>query len=401
MSKVSHRVLAMEHSPIRSLMPLARKAEREGVGILYGNIGQPDLPTPQVYKDAAINYYQDEERSRTVAYGPSEGIMDLRDSYIRFLERQGIHITHDEVFITVAASEALLFTLLTICDPDDEIIIPEPFYTNYRTFCAMAGVNIIPLTLNWENGYTFPGQEALERLITPRTKAVLLCSPNNPTGTTYSEEELKTILRSCIEHDIFLIADEVYREFVYNCSPISVLQLPHAEKHTIVIDSLSKRYSLCGARVGMVVSKNPVVLEHILKMAQARLCPVTVEQLAAAPLLDYGDEEIIKMRELYRKRIEILCTGLRSIPGVSCHRPQGAFYVIVRLPISDAREFARYMLSKVRVDGKTLLVAPAEGFYMTEGLGRNEVRIAAVMDEQSIHLAIRILSQALEKKQLE
>lgn len=395
MGTLSQRVLAMEHSPIRKLMPYARKAEQEGIHVLYGNIGQPDLPTPQVYKDAAVAYYEDEKRSRTIAYGPSEGLPILRDSYVRFLQRQGIGVTQEEVFITVAASEALLLVLLTVCDPGDEIIIPEPFYTNYRTFCAMAGVTIIPLTLAWETGYTFPGRSAIEPLVSSRTKAILLCSPNNPTGTTYGKHELLEISNLCREHDMHLIVDEVYREFVYDVPPLSILQLPNIGQHVIVIDSLSKRYSLCGARVGMVVSRNKNILDNLLKMAQARLCPVTAEQIAAVSMLETGDEAITAMREIYRKRLELLCASLEKIPGVSCHRPQGAFYVMVRLPVQDASEFARYMVSNVVVNGETLLVAPATGFYVTEGLGKNEIRMAAVMDEASILSAAKIIATAL------
>ena len=395
MSTLSQRVLAMEHSPIRKLIPYARKAEQEGIHVLYGNIGQPDLSTPQAYKDAAIAYYEDEKRSRTIAYGPSEGLPILRDSYARFLQRQGIGVTQEEVFITVAASEALLLVLLTICDPGDEIIIPEPFYTNYRTFCAMAGVTIIPLTLAWETGYAFPGRSAIEPLVSSRTKAILLCSPNNPTGTTYGKHELLEISNLCLEHDMHLIVDEVYREFVYDIRPLSILQLPNIGQHVIVIDSLSKRYSLCGARVGMIVSRNKHILDNLLKMAQARLCPVTAEQIAAVSILETGDEAITAMREIYRERLGLLCSSLEKIPGVSCHRPQGAFYVMVRLPVQDASEFARYMVSNVVVNGETLLVAPATGFYVTEGLGKNEIRMAAVMDEASILSAAKIIATAL------
>jgi aspartate aminotransferase len=385
----------MEHSPIRKLIPYAREVEQKGIRVLYGNIGQPDLSTPQAYKDAAVEYYEDEKKSRIIAYGPSEGLPILRDSYVRFLRRQGIEITQEDVFITVAASEALLFVLLTVCDPGDEIIIPEPFYTNYRTFCAMAGVKIHPLTLGWETGYAFPGIKAIEQLVTPRTKAILLCSPNNPSGTTYGKQELLEISNLCREHDIHLIVDEVYREFVYEEQPLSILQLPNIDQHVIVIDSLSKRFSLCGARVGMVVCKNKLILNNLLKMAQARLCPVTVEQVAAISLLETGDEAIKAMREIYRKRLDLLCSSLEKIPGVACHRPQGAFYVMVRLPVQDASEFARYMVSNVVVNGETLLVAPATGFYITEGLGKNEIRIAAVMDETSILSAVKIIATAL------
>ncbi len=396
MKGLSQRVMEMEHSPIRALVPYALAAQERGRTVLFGNIGQPDLATPALYREAALSYYADENRSRTIAYGPSEGMLEFRLAYANFLRRQGIAVDKEDVFITVAASEALLLVLMTICDPGDEIIVPEPFYTNYRTFCAMAGVNIVPVTLVRDSGYRLPDISVFEEAITPNTRALLLCSPNNPTGSTYDSQELTRLLEFCATHGLYLVTDEVYREFVFDRKPLSVLQLPHANEHAIVVDSLSKRYSLCGARVGMIVCKQRMVLEQVLKMSQARLCPVSAEQLLSLPLLDHGDAEIIRMRDLYKKRLDHLCDLLTQLPGVQCNRPQGGFYVMVQLPVNDAFQFAKYMVSEIEVDGYTLLVAPAAGFYMTKGLGQNEIRMAAVMDEESIHRAVKILAKAIE-----
>lgn len=396
MTKFSDRVTQMQSSPIRRLTPFALQAQAEGVKVLYTNIGQPDIFTPPAF-DAGVRGYLDSTRSKPVAYGPSEGLLPFRNSYAAYAKRQGIEVSAENVFITFGASEALLFVLMAVCNPGDEVIIPEPFYTNYRTFCDMAGVKVVPVTLEWNAAFGYPGIGAFERAITPRTKAIINCSPNNPTGSVYTRGELQELLEFCRTKGLFLISDEVYREFVYETEPISVLQLPNSDSNAIVIDSLSKRYSACGTRVGMIVTRNTPLLAQILKMAQARLCPATMEQDGAIGLLDNSDAEIVVMRETYRKRIETLADGLETIKGVSCHRPKGAFYMMVRLPVKDTDIFAEYMVSKVRVDGKTLLVAPAKGFYMTEGLGESEVRMAAVMEESALLDAVKVLEVAIKE----
>ena len=393
---ISRRLTEMEHSPIRNLIPYALAAEKKGVKVIYGNIGQPDLSTPQVYKDGIEKFLNDKKKSDVIAYGPSEGLPGFREAYARYLKRHEISIEKEDIFTTFAGSEALLFILLAICDPGDEIIIPEPFYTNYRTFCTMAGVSIVPLTLSMKDGYSLPSMSVLEDLITEKTRAILLCTPNNPTGTTYTEKELSMIHKLCVHRNLWMVSDEVYREFVFDRQPFSALQLKDARTHTIVIDSLSKRYSLCGARVGVIVCRDRNLLHHILKMAQARLCPTTVGQIAAIELLDQCDGEIEKMRDIYRQRVDTLCKVLQNIPGVVIHKPQGAFYVMVKIPVDDSHVFAQYMVSSVEVDHETLLVAPASGFYMTDGLGKDEIRIAAVINEHSLRSAAKILRKALE-----
>ena len=396
MTKFSDRVTHMQSSPIRRLTPFALKAQAEGVKVLYANIGQPDILTPPAFAEG-VRAYLDSSRSKPVAYGPSEGLLPIRTAYATYSKRHGVDISEKDVFITFGASEALLFVLLAVCNPGDEVIIPEPFYTNYRTFCDMAGVKVVPVTLDWNTAFGYPGITAFERAITPRTRAILNCSPNNPTGSVYTPGELQELLDFCRAKGIFLISDEVYREFVYESEPFSVLQLPNSDRNAIVIDSLSKRYSACGTRVGMIVTRNRELLQQILKMSQARLCPATMEQDGAIGLLNSGDDEIIAMREVYRNRITTLCDGLESIKGVACHRPKGAFYMMVRLPVENTDLFAEYMVSNVRVDGKTLLVAPAKGFYLTPGLGESEVRMAAVMEESALLDVVKVLEVAIKE----
>ena len=396
MSGYSKRVMFMQSSPIRRLQPYALQAIKEGVKVLYGNIGQPDISTPSAFAEGVVNYIQNPQVSDTIAYGPSEGLLVFREAYAAYLRRHGIGISAEQVFASFGASEALILVLLALCDPGDEVIIPEPFYTNYRTFCAMAGVTVVPVTLDWDSGFAFPGIDAFAKAITPRTRAILNCSPNNPTGTIYTRQQMEQLLGLCVSNDIYLISDEVYREFVYDQEPFSVMQLPQSATHTVMVDSLSKRYSACGARVGMIVTKDLELLQHILKMSQARLCPATLEQTAAVNLIENCDKDIVHMRDIYQRRVETLCDGLGSIEGVSYIRPKGAFYVMAKLPVDDTDKFAEYMVSSVRLDGKTLLVAPARGFYLSPGHGQDEVRIAAVMEEEGLSDAVRILAKALK-----
>ncbi|MDD2297133.1 MAG: pyridoxal phosphate-dependent aminotransferase [Sphaerochaetaceae bacterium] len=396
MKGYSQRVMAMQSSPIRRLQPYALQAVAEGVKVLYGNIGQPDISTPVAFAEGVVNFIKNPQASDPLAYGPSEGLPAFKEAFAAYLRRNGIDISAEQVFATSGASEALLLVLMALCDPGDEIIIPEPFYTNYRTFCAMAGITVVPITLDWDSGFGFPSIEAFEKAITIRTRAILNCSPNNPTGSMFTRLQMKQLLELCVAKNLYLISDEVYREFVYDQEPFSVMQLPQSATHAVMIDSLSKRYSACGARIGMIVSKNLELLQQILKMSQARLCPPTLEQMAAIPLIERSDQDIIHMREIYRSRVKVLCDGLGSIEGVSCHRPKGAFYTMAKLPVDDTDKFAQYMVSSVRLEGKTLLVAPGGGFYLSPGYGQDEVRMAAVMDEESLSVAVKILAKALK-----
>lgn len=386
----------MESSPIRRFQAYARQAMDEGIQVLSANIGQPDFQTPSAFFSGMREYLDDPSRSKTVAYGPSEGFDPFRTAFARFLQRSGILVDPCHVLTVSGASEALLFILMAICDPGDAVIIPEPFYTNYRTFCRMAGVDIIPAPTTWETGFSLPRPELFMKLATPGTRAIVICSPNNPTGAVYTPKQIEELLEVCAKKDLWLVADEVYREFVYESAPMSILHYPEGARRGIVIDSLSKRYSACGTRIGAVVCKDTRLLAEIVKMSQARLCPPTPEQIAAIPMLERCDGEIAVMRNSYAHRLDVLCAALGTLPGVSCKKPGGAFYVMARLPVDDAGKFAEYMVSKVRVNGKTLLVTPAAGFYSTPGCGKNEIRMAAVMEESLLLECVGILGAALE-----
>jgi len=390
----SSRVQAMDASPIRKLYAKEIEARKRGLEVIHANIGQPDLPTPDAFRRGILDYLVP---GTTLAYGPSEGLPDFRRACADFYRRQGIMVEPQHILATNAGSEALLFILLAICEVGDEILVPEPFYTNYRTFCLMAGVRLVSIPTYWETGFSLPPVAEIEALVTNRTRAILFCSPGNPTGVVYSRESIEALLEFCLREDLWLVADEVYRDFTYRGSPYSILQSPLQWHKRIVVDSLSKRYSACGSRLGMIVSYDQKLLAQILKMAQARLCPPTLDQEGAIALIDTSDASICLMRDIYARRIDHLCALLDSIPGVSYIRPQGAFYLMVRLPVADAERFATYLLEEVSVEGKTLMVAPAAGFYATAGRGYSEIRIAAVLDELQLTQAAVILRIGLEK----
>lgn len=390
----SSRVQAMDASPIRKLYPKELEARSRGLQVIHANIGQPDLSTPDAFRQGILEYFTP---GTTLAYGPSEGLPEFRRACADFYQRQGIEVQPQHVLATTAGSEALLFILLAICDAGDEILVPEPFYTNYRTFCMMAGVRIVSIPTCWETGFSLPPMSEIEALVTDRTRAILCCSPGNPTGVVYSSESIDALLQLCALKDLWLVADEVYRDFTYVGNPYSILQSHLLWRKRVVLDSLSKRYSACGSRLGMIVSYDQELLAQILKMAQARLCPPTLDQAGAITLIDSSDAAIRVMKETYARRIEHLCRLLDAIPGVSYIRPQGAFYLMVRLPVEDAEGFASYLLEEVSVEGRTLMVASAAGFYATVGRGRSEIRMAAVLDEMQLTQAAVILRIGLEK----
>lgn len=392
---ISRRAKEIQASPIRKLKPFADEAKQRGIHIFHLNIGDPDIPTPDPIIKAFHQY-----SGPILGYGPSQGFKELRQAIADYFAAYGIKLTADNVLITIGGSEAIHFSFSIVADPGDEIIIPEPFYTNYNGYATFADVRIVPLPLKVEDGFRLPPADRIEALITPRTRAILLCSPNNPTGTVYTEEELFRVVELVRKYDLFLIGDEVYKEFVYDgLKHKSILEYKEIEERVIVVDSISKRFSCCGARIGAVVTRNEDVYQAILKFAQARLCPPSVEQYAAITAYRMGMGYFEPIRKEYQRRRDVLFEGLTSIRGVILRKPQGAFYVICRLPVKDSEHFVQWMLTDFSLNGKTVMVAPGPGFYATPGRGQDEVRIAYVLKEEDLIEAIEILRQGLQKYQ--
>ena len=392
---ISKRGQEIQPSPIRKLKPYADEALERGIHVYFLNIGQPDIPTPQPIIDAFHNYNE-----KVLSYGPAQGFLELRQAIAGYFRSYDIPIDSENVVITIGGSEAIHFSFSAVADPGDEIIIPEPFYTNYNGYAAFASVKIVPLTLRVEDGFRLPPTEEIEARITPRTRAILLCSPNNPTGTVYTPEELERVTAVVKKHDLFLIGDEVYKEFVYDGGTHkSVLEYEEIKERVIVVDSISKRFSSCGARVGAVITWNEDVYQAVLKFAQARLCPPSVEQKAALAAYQMGLDYFKPVKEEYQKRRDVLFDGLKDIPGIVIHKPQGAFYIIVRLPIEDCEHFVQWMLTDFHHNQETVMVAPAQGFYCTPGRGKDEVRIAYVLKEEDLKRAIVVFKEGLRKYQ--
>ena len=389
---LSHRAQIMPSSPIRRLAPHAVEARRRGLTVHGLNIGQPDIPTPQAILDRFGAWTEP-----NVPYGPSQGLPEFLEALRTYYAGVGANVAIEDLFVTTAGSEAIVFALGAICDPGDQVLVFEPFYTNYNGFSAMLGVEPVPVTTRGEDGYHLPDRAAIEARIGPRTRAILICSPNNPTGTVYTDAEVAMLADLCRARGLFLIADEVYREFVYDgAKHHSVLTLPGMEQHVIVVDSVSKRYSLCGARIGNIVSRNRTFMEAILRFGQARLCPPTLEQFACTALTEVPPSYAQGVLAEYQKRRDCVFAALTATPGVHVRRPEGAFYVCARLPVSDADAFATFLLRDFSLDGETVMVAPLDGFYATLGLGRHEVRIAYVLEVPKLERAMRILGAALE-----
>ncbi len=382
----------MPESPIRKLVPFAEKAKKEGKKVYHLNIGQPDIRTPEVALEAIHNF-----SDKVVEYSHSAGFESYRIGLAKYYQNLGIDIVHEDLMVTTGGSEALLFALNSCLDAGDEIIIPEPFYANYNGFSISSGVTVKPITTSINDGFTLPLIEEFEKLITPNTKAILICNPGNPTGYLYSKEELERLRDVVVKHDLFLISDEVYREFVYDGNDHhSVLSIEGLDENTIVIDSTSKRYSMCGIRVGCVVSKNKTVISTALKFAQARLSPPTFGQIAGEAALKTESSYFEKVSAEYVSRRDVLIEGLNAIEGVICPKPKGAFYAIAQLPVNDADKFAQWLLEDFDLDGETIMVAPASGFYSTPNIGINQVRIAYVLNKESLQTSIKILEAALK-----
>ncbi|WP_299106440.1 pyridoxal phosphate-dependent aminotransferase [uncultured Winogradskyella sp.] len=392
MPKISNKGISMPESPIRKLVPYAEAAHKEGKNVYYLNIGQPDIKTPKIALDAVKVSNID-----ILAYSRSEGSETYRIKIAEYYKRNNINVTHNDIIVTTGGSEALLFAFGSIMDEDDEIIIPEPFYANYNGFSTASGVNVVPVISKIEDNFALPPIEEFEKLITPKTKAILICNPGNPTGYLYSKEEIKQLAAIVKKHDLFLIADEVYREFVYDgIEHYSILQEPGLEEHAIVIDSVSKRYSMCGARIGYLVSKNKDLIKTSLKFAQARLSPPTLAQIASEAALDTPQSYFDDVKEEYVKRRNILIEELEKIEGVKVAKPNGAFYCIAELPVKNSDDFAKWLLESFDYNNDTVMVAPAAGFYSTPGVGLNQIRIAYVLNEESLRTSVKILKEALK-----
>ena len=382
----------MPESPIRKLVPFAEKAKKNGKQVFHLNIGQPDIQTPQVALDAISNFSK-----KVVEYSHSAGFESYRIGLSKYYQNIGIEVDHNDLMVTTGGSEALLFALSSCLDQGDEIIIPEPFYANYNGFSKSSGVIVKPITTKIENGFALPDIKEFEKLITSKTKAILICNPGNPTGYLYSKEELEILRDIVLKHDLFLFADEVYREFAYDGHVhYSVLSLEGLNDHAVVIDSTSKRYSMCGIRIGCIVSKNKEVISTALKFAQARLSPPTFGQVAAEAALQTPKSYFDKVSSEYLSRRDLLVDSLNKIDGVICPKPKGAFYAIAQLPVDNADKFAQWLLEDFDFNGATLMVAPAEGFYSTPGEGLNQVRIAYVLNKESLNMAIKCLEEALK-----
>jgi aspartate aminotransferase len=391
--KLSQRALSIQASPIRKLTPFANKAKEQGKKVYHLNIGQPDISTPPIMLEAYKNFHEE-----VLAYGPSEGLESYRKNLVNYYKRNEIEVTAENILVTTGGSEAILFVLCAICDYGDEIIIPEPFYTNYNGFATIAGVKIVPLTTYAKDGFALPDSHNIEACISPRTKAVMLCNPGNPTGTVYNRKELERVAKLAIKHGIYIIVDEVYREFIYDgISHTSILQMEGIEERAIMVDSISKRFSACGARIGAVVSRNDEVIKAIIKFAQARLCPPTIDQIAANACISLSDDYFYALRKEYEKRRNIVFEELQEIEGVLCIRPEGAFYVFAHLPIPNTEDFVKWMLTDFNIDNETVMCAPGEGFYSTPNLGKNELRIAYVLNERDLKKAMYIFRKGLEE----
>jgi aspartate aminotransferase len=389
--QISPRGRAMPASPIRKLAPVADEAKRRGVHVYHLNIGQPDLETPLALRSKLA------AADRVLAYTPSGGTPEYLAALRRYYAGVGLELETSQLLATTGGSEAILFAIFAAAAEGDEALVCEPFYTNYNSYATMAGVKLVPLTTRGEDGFHLPPREAFEAAITPRTRLVLLCNPNNPTGTVCSAEEVRRVAELCRDHGLFLISDEVYREFVYDgLEATSALSLAGFEENVVVVDSLSKRFSACGIRLGALVTRNPELHQACLRMAQGRLSPPGLAQLAATGIPELGPEYFQSIRSEYQRRRDVLYEGLTRIPGVFLRKPEGAFYFVARLPVDDADEFARFLLADFSHEGATVMVAPAAGFYATPGLGRDEVRIAYVLKREDLERAVEVLAAALE-----
>ncbi len=389
--QLSERISNMQASPIRKLMPYADEAKNKGIKVYPLNIGQPDIKTPKEYFEAINNF-----DGEVLSYANSHGIPELLDTFEKYFSKHNIDFTKDELIVTNGGSEALLFAMLALCDNGDDLLIPEPFYTNYNSFLQIAGVNVVPITTYAETGFSLTDKDEIMNLVTPKTKAILLSNPGNPTGRVYSKEEIEMVKEIAIEKNLYIISDEVYKEFTYDGLVFtSFAHLKEIEDRVIIIDSISKRYSACGARVGCIATKNKELFANLIKLAQSRLSVATIEQVGAASLIKVSDEYMEEVKEEYSHRRDVVFNALQEMEGVICEKPLGAFYVIAKLPVENAEDFVIWLLREFNIDNETVLLTPAENFYGTEGLGRDEVRISYCLNIDSLKKAMNILKEGL------
>jgi aspartate aminotransferase len=389
---LSEKAILMPASPIRKLVPYAEKAKTQGTTVYHLNIGQPDIETPEV----ALNAVKNLDR-KVIEYSHSAGFESYRNALSAYYVKNGIRVSPEDIIITTGGSEALIFGFMTTCNPGDEVIIPEPFYANYNGFAVTAGINVVPVTATIESGFALPPITEIEKKITSKTKGIVICNPGNPTGYLYSKEELEQLRDLVKKHDLFLFSDEVYREFCYDGAvPFSVMNLDGIENNVIMIDSVSKRYSMCGARIGALISKNKEVMAAALKFGQARLSPPTIDQIAAEAALKTPQSYFDNVVREYVQRRNIMIQGLNSIPGVFCPNPSGAFYCVAKFPVDNAEKFCQWLLEDFSFEGQTVMMAPANGFYATKGAGLQEARIAYVLNQEDLKKAVICLEKALE-----
>jgi aspartate aminotransferase len=392
MPSISNKAQSMPASPIRKLVPYAEEAKKKGRKVYHLNIGQPDIPTPEVALEAVKN-----TDIRVVEYTHSAGNESYRKKLAQYYQRVGIDIDHTQMLITTGGSEAVLFAFNTCLNPGDEVIVPEPFYANYNGFATLAGVKVKPVTSSIDHDFALPSIDQFEQMITGKTKGIVICNPNNPTGYLYSDEEMQKLRTLVQRHDLFLFSDEVYREFVYDGrSHTSAMHLEGIENNVVLMDSVSKRYSMCGVRIGALISRNQDIIDNAMKFAQARLCPPALGQIASEAALDTPQDYFDEVYNEYIERRNYMVDALNSMEGVYSPMPKGAFYTVVKLPVDDAEKFAQWMLSDFEYENQTVMIAPAAGFYSTPGLGKNEARIAYVLKIDDLKKAMKTLEEALK-----
>jgi len=391
MPSISKRGEQMPSSPIRKLVPYAEAAKKKGIKVYHLNIGQPDIETPKPVLDAVRH-----SDFKVLEYSHSAGNESYRRKLVTYYNRFDIRLTHEQIIVTTGGSEAILFAFMACLDAGDEVLVPEPFYANYNGFAVEAGIKVQTITSHIESGFALPAMEDFEKAITPRTKAIMICNPNNPTGYLYSREELEVLKQVCLRHNLYLFSDEAYREFCYTGEHFSAMNLEGLENNVILMDTISKRYSACGGRIGALVTKNQAVLDAVMKFAQARLSPPSFAQIAGEAAVDLPVNYFDEIKAEYQSRRDVLVEMLNKMPGVFCPNPGGAFYAIARLPIDDADKFCQWILESFSYEQQTVMLSPATGFYATPGLGKNEVRLAYVLNKEDIRKAMICLSRALE-----
>ena len=388
---ISRRGKEIQGSPIRKLASIAEERKKTGIHVYHLNIGQPDLPTPSAVFEAIRSFTE-----QTIAYAPSNGLPPSLSAWKKYLQHYRISFEENELIVTTGGSEAIILAMCATCDVDDEIIVFEPFYTNYNGFASIANVKLVPIPLTIKDGFHLPSEKEIEKAVTPRTRAILFCSPANPTGTIYSREEIQRLVNLTRKYGLFILSDDVYREFAYDARVTSIAEFSEIRDQAILLDSCSKRFNVCGVRIGLLSSHNKEIISSVLKFSQARLSVATIEQLAMVPLLENPETYTRPMVEEFRKRRDVVCEELKSIPGVTYYRPEGAFYIIIGLPVQDSEHFAKWLIEEFDYQRATVLIAPAQGFYATPGKGTNEVRLAFMLNVEDLRRAMTILKKALE-----